>query len=107
MPTISSFASAHGAMDVVADYVRLGDWGLVAQESRSKQRYISAANRLSVDYVYKVFQEICGIKGHSSQMLKREKIKRLLSRCHEEEAKFIVRSLQVHTKKIHSESCTS
>ncbi|RUP27163.1 ATP-dependent DNA ligase, partial [Jimgerdemannia flammicorona] len=79
---------------IKTDYKDSGDLGTVAKNSRSAQKTLFAAKPLTVPQVFSTLKEIAQITGTSSQAKKMGKIKGLLVACRENEAKYLIRSLE-------------
>ncbi|CEP12086.1 hypothetical protein [Parasitella parasitica] len=77
-----------------ADYVKCGDLGTVAMNSKGSQRTLFKPKPLTVPHVFRTLKEIAKITGNSAQSKKVDKIKGLLVACQDEEAKFIIRHLE-------------
>ncbi|KAI8646931.1 ATP-dependent DNA ligase [Parasitella parasitica] len=77
-----------------ADYVKCGDLGTVAMNSKGSQRTLFKPKPLTVRHVFRTLKEIAKITGNSAQSKKVDKIKSLLVACQDEEAKFIIRHLE-------------
>ncbi|KAI9468530.1 MAG: ATP-dependent DNA ligase [Benjaminiella poitrasii] len=76
------------------DYVKCGDLGTVAKNSKGSQRTLFKPKALTVPHVFRTLKEIAKITGNSAQSKKIDKIKGLLVACQDEEAKFIIRHLE-------------
>ncbi|KAH9810674.1 ATP-dependent DNA ligase [Melampsora americana] len=79
---------------VKADFKKVGDLGLVAQNSRSTQKTMFKPKILTVNSVYQDLKTIATTSGHSSQAKKVGIITKMLASCQGEEAKYIIRSLE-------------
>ncbi|EGF98110.1 uncharacterized protein MELLADRAFT_41015 [Melampsora larici-populina 98AG31] len=79
---------------VKADFKKVGDLGLVAQNSRSTQKTMFKPKLLTVNSVYQDLKTIATTSGHSSQAKKVGIITKMLAACEGEEAKYIIRSLE-------------
>lgn len=79
---------------IKADYHKVGDLGTVALKSRSSQPPMFAPKPLSVASVFKHLNEIATVSGASSQNKKLTLIRKMLTACKGEEAKYLVRSLE-------------
>lgn len=77
-----------------SDYVKCGDLGTVAKNSKGSQRTLFKPKPLTVPHVFRTLKEISKITGNSAQTKKVDKIKGLLVACQDEEAKFIIRHLE-------------
>ena len=71
----------------------LGDLGILAENSRSKQKMMIKPKPLTVNTVFKSFYDIASMSGNQSQNHKIGLIKRLLVSCQGSEARYITRSL--------------
>nr|CAH7764913.1 unnamed protein product [Callosobruchus chinensis] len=78
---------------VKADVQETGDFGLVAEKSKSNQKMLFKPARLTVRGVFEKLKEIAMMTGSSSQAKKIEKIQSMFVACQEEEARFLIRSL--------------
>ncbi|KAJ9114631.1 hypothetical protein QFC22_005504 [Naganishia vaughanmartiniae] len=72
----------------------VGDLGLVAQQSRGKQKTLFKTAPLTVPFVFKCLTDIAKATGNASQAKKVGIIQKLLTPCTGSETKFIVRSLE-------------
>lgn len=88
-----SEATGKPLAQVKNDYQKVGDLGQVALQARGNQPTMFAPKPLTVEEVFKVFTEIAKISGQSSQVRRIGMVKRLLTACKGNEAKYIVRSL--------------
>ena len=79
---------------VKAEYVKCGDLGTIARDSKGSQRTLLQPKSLTVPHVFKTLKEVAQISGNSAQANKIAKIKGLLVACKDEEAKFIIRHLE-------------
>ncbi|KAI9305046.1 ATP-dependent DNA ligase [Cunninghamella echinulata] len=77
-----------------ADYVKIGDLGTVAKDSKGSQRTLFKPKSLTTSHVFKTLKEIATLSGQSSQNKKVDKIQGLLVACQENEAKYIIRQLE-------------
>lgn len=77
-----------------ADYVKCGDLGVIARDSKGSQRTLFKPKPLTVPHVFKTLKEVAQITGNSAQAKKIDKIKGLLVACQDEETKFIIRHLE-------------
>ncbi|KAI7901663.1 ATP-dependent DNA ligase [Cokeromyces recurvatus] len=77
-----------------SDYVKCGDLGTVAKNSKGSQKTLFKPKALTVPHVFRTLKEIAIITGNSAQSKKIDKIKGLLVACQDEEAKFIIRHLE-------------
>mmetsp|Transcript_3269 Transcript_3269/g.4502 ORF Transcript_3269/g.4502 Transcript_3269/m.4502 type:complete len:806 (+) Transcript_3269:52-2469(+) len=87
-------ATGRTLQSLKASYDEMGDLGLVAQASRNTQKTMFAPPTLTIQGVFKKLREIASIQGSSSQNKKRDIVKALLVACRENEAQYIIRSLQ-------------
>ncbi|EPT04364.1 hypothetical protein FOMPIDRAFT_1034966 [Fomitopsis schrenkii] len=71
-----------------------GDLGLVAMNSKNSQKTLFKPKPLTVPFVFNNLKEIAMSSGHSSQNKKVSIITKLLAACQDQEAKYIVRSLE-------------
>jgi len=75
----------------------IGDLGLVAEQSKGKQRTLSFAAKpkpVSALEVLTMFRKVASISGSGTQSIKIGEIKKLLVRSSSLESKFIIRGLQ-------------
>ncbi|KAK0456580.1 hypothetical protein EV421DRAFT_1753404 [Armillaria borealis] len=79
---------------VKAELKKEGDLGLVAMNSKNRQKTIGKPKPLTVPYVFASLKEIALTSGQSSQAKKVSIITKLLAACQDFEAKYIVRSLE-------------
>ncbi|KAJ9059525.1 ATP-dependent DNA ligase Cdc17 [Entomophthora muscae] len=79
---------------IKADVAKVGDLGTVAQESRSTQGTLFKPKPLTILIVFKTLKEIAMMSGNSSMQRKVDKVKFLLVSCRDNEAKFLMRSLE-------------
>ncbi|ORX59807.1 ATP-dependent DNA ligase, partial [Hesseltinella vesiculosa] len=77
-----------------ADYVRTGDLGTIAMESKGSQRTLFKPKPLTVKFVFNSLKEIAQLTGNASQNKKVAKIQGLLVACQDSEAKFLIRQLE-------------
>ncbi|KAI3430447.1 hypothetical protein D9Q98_005042 [Chlorella vulgaris] len=93
---IKALAQATGRKEEVikAEYDEIGDLGLVAAKARASQKQLFPAAALTVQTVFKTFQEICAMSGTKSGDRKRGAIVKLLARAKREEAGYVMRALQ-------------
>ncbi|CAO3611023.1 unnamed protein product [Cunninghamella blakesleeana] len=77
-----------------ADYVKIGDLGTVAKDSKGSQRTLFRPKPLTTAHVFKTLKEIASLSGQASQNRKVDKIQGLLVACQENEAKYIIRQLE-------------
>mmetsp|Transcript_53167 Transcript_53167/g.108445 ORF Transcript_53167/g.108445 Transcript_53167/m.108445 type:complete len:828 (+) Transcript_53167:105-2588(+) len=87
-------ATGRQAKDISAEYEKVGDLGIVATNSRSKQRTMFAAKPLSVRHVHNSLLLIAKMVGKDSGTQKKDKIKSLLVASKGIEAQYVVRHLQ-------------
>ena len=78
---------------IKADTEKLGDLGLVAEQSRGGQRTMFQPAILTVPSVFRKLQEIARITGNSSGSKKVDLIQSLLVACRGSEARYVIRSL--------------
>ncbi|CAH2006077.1 unnamed protein product [Acanthoscelides obtectus] len=78
---------------VKADVQEIGDFGLVAEKSKSNQKMLFKPARLTVRGVFEKLKEIAKMSGSASQTKKIEKIQSMFVACQDEEARFLIRSL--------------
>ncbi|RKP39907.1 ATP-dependent DNA ligase [Dimargaris cristalligena] len=92
---IKAIAQATGRTNakVKSDVARLGDMGLVAK-SRSNQKTMMGSRQLKVSYVFTALKQIATASGTKSTTTKVDKIKSLLATCQNNEAKYLMRSLE-------------
>lgn len=79
---------------IKADYVKCGDLGTIARDSKGSQKTLFKPKPLTVPHVFRTLKAVAQISGGSSQAKKIDKIKSLLVACKDEEAKFIIRHLE-------------
>ncbi|KZV87084.1 hypothetical protein EXIGLDRAFT_697865 [Exidia glandulosa HHB12029] len=79
---------------IKADLKKEGDLGLVAMNSKNSQKTIFKPKPLTVRSVFKELKEIAMVSGNSSQAKKTGIITKLLAACKDQEAKYIIRSLE-------------
>lgn len=93
---IKALAEATGRTlaQIKSDYKELGDLGVIAMKSRKKQPTMFKPPPLSTEQVFKNLDEIARSTGTASQTKKIGIIKRMLTSCEGNEAKFLVRSLE-------------
>lgn len=87
-------STGRNAAQIKAEYQETGDLGLVAAKSKGTQPTMFKPKPLTISSVFKGLKDIATITGGSSQMKKVGIIKRLLSSCQGDEAKYIIRSLE-------------
>lgn len=75
--------------------VDTGDLGEVANMSRSIQKTMFPTPKLTVSGVFKVLRELADLSGKNAGNKKKEIIKKLIVSCCGNEARYIVRALQV------------
>jgi len=78
---------------IKTDTEKLGDLGLVAEQSRGGQRTMFKPANLTVANVFRKLQEIAKITGSSSGSKKVDLIQSLLVACRSSEARYVIRSL--------------
>merc|ERR1711892_1091870 len=78
---------------IKTDSGKLGDLGLVAEQSRGGQRTMFQPAILTVQSVFKKLQEIAAITGGSSGSKKVDMIQALLVACRGSEARYLIRTL--------------
>ena len=76
------------------DFESLGDLGLVARASKKHQPTMFRAQALTLSYVFHQLRHIAAASGAKSQDKKLGIIKRLLAACSDDEAKYLIRSLE-------------
>ena len=88
---IKAIANSTGrsAAQIKTDMGKLGDLGLVAEQSRGGQRTMFQPKQLTVQSVFEKLREIAALTGHSSGTKKVEKIQSLLVACRGSEARFV------------------
>ncbi|CDK25506.1 unnamed protein product [Kuraishia capsulata CBS 1993] len=86
--------TGRAASQIKADYHRVGDIGLVAQQSRSRQPTMFKPKPLTVPVVFENLTQIARMTGNSSQARKIGIINKMLTACENQEAKFLMRSLE-------------
>lgn len=84
-------ATGRSTANIKKDMDKLGDLGLVAQNSKSNQKTMFTPAALTLAFVFKSLKEISEITGSSSQQKKLDKINRLLVACTGSETKYIIR----------------
>ncbi|KAK9474025.1 uncharacterized protein V1510DRAFT_413399 [Dipodascopsis tothii] len=89
-----SESTGRSLAQIKADYRKTGDLGTVAQESRSTQPTMFRPKPLVVKDVFKNLKSIATMSGNQSQSRKIGVINKMLSACTDNEAKFLVRSLE-------------
>lgn len=77
------------------EYGECGDLGVVAVNARSTQRTMFQPAPLTIASVFKTFKDIASASGGASQEKKKGLIVKLLVSCKENEAGYVMRSLQV------------
>lgn len=87
-------STGRSVKQIKADYIKVGDLGTIAQESKGSQRTLFKPKPLTVPHVFQVLKEVAMISGNSAQSKKIGKIKGLLVACQESEAKYIIRQLE-------------
>ena len=78
---------------IKADTEKLGDLGLVAEQSRGGQRTMFQPAILTVPKVFSKLREIASITGGSSSSKKVDLIQSMLVACRGSEARYLIRSL--------------
>ncbi|ODV82973.1 hypothetical protein CANARDRAFT_30439 [[Candida] arabinofermentans NRRL YB-2248] len=93
---IKALANGTGrsTQQIKSDYHELGDIGVVALKSRSKQSLMFKPKPLNIDQVFNNLSEIAKSTGNSSQAKKIGIINKMLTCCEGQEAKFLMRSLE-------------
>ena len=88
---IKAIANSTGrsAAQIKTDMGKLGDLGLVAEQSRGGQRTMFQPKQLTVQAVFEKLREIASLTGHSSGTKKVEKIQALLVACRGSEARWV------------------
>ncbi|ODV94097.1 hypothetical protein PACTADRAFT_50983 [Pachysolen tannophilus NRRL Y-2460] len=76
------------------EYNKLGDIGLVAKNSRSKQPTMFKAKPLDILLVFNNLTKIAKLTGNQSQQKKIGIIKSMVSACQPNESKFLLRTLE-------------
>ncbi|OLL22209.1 DNA ligase 1, partial [Neolecta irregularis DAH-3] len=89
-----SGSTGRSVPQVKSDYAKIGDLGIIAKDSRMNQPTLSTPKSLTVQTVLNDLKEIATATGHSSQTRKVAIIKKLLSSCKGQEAKYLIRSLE-------------
>lgn len=79
---------------IKSEYHKVGDLGTVALKSRSSQPPMFAPKPLRVMDVFKYLNDIATASGTSSQIKKLGLIRKMLTACKGNEAKYLVRSLE-------------
>lgn len=87
-------STGRSAALIKSEYQETGDLGLVAAKSKGTQPTMFKPKPLTISSVFQGLKDIATITGGSSQAKKVGIIKRLLSSCQGDEAKYIVRSLE-------------
>ncbi|KAK5577110.1 hypothetical protein RB653_002048 [Dictyostelium firmibasis] len=93
---IKSLAESTGrSVDVIKqELTEVGDLGIIAQNSRSTQTLMGKPTPLTIQSVFKTFQQIADLSGTGGQQKKKDLIKKLLVSCKDCETLYIIRSLQ-------------
>ncbi|KAN0044790.1 hypothetical protein ACTA71_006313 [Dictyostelium dimigraforme] len=93
---IKSLAESTGrSVDVIKQELTVvGDLGIIAQNSRSTQTLMGKPTPLTIQSVFKTFQQIADLSGTGGQQKKKDLIKKLLVSCKDCETLYIIRSLQ-------------
>ena len=88
---IKAIANSTGrsAAQIKTDMGKLGDLGLVAEQSRGGQRTMFQPKQLTVQAVFEKLKDIAALTGHSSGTKKVEKIQSLLVACRGSEARLV------------------
>ncbi|KAF9044554.1 ATP-dependent DNA ligase [Hymenopellis radicata] len=79
---------------IKAELKKEGDLGLVAMNSKNRQKTLAKPKALTIPSVFSNLKEIALTAGNSSQNKKVSIITKLLAACQDFEAKYIVRSLE-------------
>ena len=82
---------------VKAEYEKLGDLGIVAEEARKGQRFMNFGAKpkaLNAAKVLAAYREICAISGSKSQDAKVGKMQKLMIAASPLEARYVTRGLQ-------------
>lgn len=87
-------STGRNASQIKSEYQETGDLGLVAAKSKGTQPTMFKPKPLTISSVFRGLKDIATISGGSSQTKKVGIIKRLLSSCQGDEAKYIIRSLE-------------
>ncbi|XP_018325422.1 DNA ligase 1 isoform X2 [Agrilus planipennis] len=78
---------------IKADAQKVGDLGLVAEQSKTNQRMLHQPAPLTIRQVFANLKEIAKMTGQTSQGKKIDKIKSMFISCKHSEARFLIRSL--------------
>ncbi|KAI9244891.1 ATP-dependent DNA ligase [Sporodiniella umbellata] len=87
-------STGRSVKQIKINYIKSGDLGTIAKDSKGSQRTLSQPKPLTVSHVFKVLKEVAKISGNSAQAKKVGKIKSLLVACQQNEAKYIIRQLE-------------
>jgi len=79
---------------IKAQHAKIGDLGVIAQESRQSQPTMFKPKALTCDAVFQGLYGIATSKGDGAQGRKVAGIKKLIAACQGEEPKFLVRGLE-------------
>uniref|UniRef100_A0A7S4FBN9 DNA ligase n=1 Tax=Chrysotila carterae TaxID=13221 RepID=A0A7S4FBN9_CHRCT len=79
---------------IKAQLEEVGDLGIVALSSRSRQVTLGKPKPLTVGGVYQVLRELASMSGKDVQTRKKDKIKHMLVAAQGKEAQYIIRALQ-------------
>ncbi|PCH33668.1 ATP-dependent DNA ligase [Wolfiporia cocos MD-104 SS10] len=89
-----SESTGRSLASIKADLKVEGDLGLVAKNSKNSQKTIFKPKPLTLPFVFSNLKEIALSSGNSSQSKKVSIVQKLLAACQDQEAKYIVRSLE-------------
>lgn len=92
---LKALAEATGRKHAIikAEIEKEGDLGIVAEQSRAKQKTMFAPPKLTISQVFDKLTEVAKMTGHASASKKTEIIKGLIVRSRDCETRFLVRSL--------------